>query len=212
VPHSTSRGPWEAAATPDSNGVPTIRDTHSVLLHAVIRPNRAGGQTPDIILAAVAVIAVGLSLAFLLRGEWIVAVLFGVELSALTLATRAWRRQARRRREELRLYPDRLEVRTFDGDQVTTDHLPTAWLTIEPPRKPAPSGIILCAAQRRVSIGRWLGAAQRDDLRQTLETTLALARRGGLAAATAPTRTWSSQDALRAPVDPAGWAGGAGQS
>lgn len=184
MPNPSLRGPWETAATPADNAAPGD-DTRAPLLHAVIRPNRSAGRKPAIVFVLVAVVAAGLSLPFVLQGEWIVAVIFGVELSALGLATRAYSRHAAQGCEELRLFSDRLEIRTQTGGQVTIKHLPTALVTIEPPHPPASSapGLVLCVAQRRLPIGVWLGAAQTENLRQTLETALALARRGGPATA-----------------------------
>lgn len=213
MPNPSTRGPWETAA-PTNVADATPETRRPVLLHAVIQPNRTDDRWPRLILIIVAIAFSALSLPFVLRGEPIVAVLLAIEVAALALATRAYRRWAGRRCEELILYADSLEVRIRTGDQVTVDRLPTAWLTIEPlgDDRRAPSGLVIRAAQRRMKIGRWLGPAHCDDLRQTLEAAVALARRGGLAASTAPTRTWSSRTALAVPVDPALWAGGAGRS
>ena len=208
MPNPSSRGPWETAASPAAT------DTHPVLLRAVIQPQRAEGRWPGIILILAAITSFGLSLPFLMRGEPIVAILFMVELTALGLAARACRRWARDRSEELTLFADRLEIITRIGGRVMTERLPTAWLAIEPDRvdpRPAP-GFVVCAAQHRVRVGGWLGPAQSQDLRRTLDAALVLARRGGLAASSAPVRTWSSRTALSVPVSPSLWVGGAGQS
>ena len=213
MPNPSSSGPWEIA--PSLPAADRRRDpTGSVLLRAVIQPQRAEGRWPEIILILAALVSLGLSLPFLMRGEPIVAILFMVELTALGLAARACRRWASDRVEELTLFADRLEITTRIGERVTTERLPTAWLTIEPDRadpRPAP-GFVVCAAPRRVRVGGWLGPAQSQDLRRTLEAALVLAQRGGLAASTAPVRIWSSRTPVAAPVDPTAWAGGPGRS
>lgn len=213
MPNPSSRGPWETAASSAAAEVQPD-PTHPMLLRAFIHPPHAEGRWLGMILILVAIISGGLSLPFLLRGEPMVAIVFMIELTALALAARACRRWAHDRSEELILFADRLEVTTRIGGRITVDRLPTAWMTIEPVRvdRGAAPGFVVYAAQRRLRIGGWLGSAQSQDLRRTLEAALVLARRGGLAASTAPARLWSSRNALAAPVDPALWAGGHGQS
>ena len=210
MPQTTPPGPWEITASPVD---PRHDVPRPVLFHAVIRPNHADDRSPRLILMLVGFIAVGLSLPSLMRGEPIVAILFLIELTALALMARVYRRWANGRFEELNLFNDSLEITTRIGGRVSTERLPTAWLKIEPvdTRHRAAPGFVVSAAERELRIGSWLGLAQSQDLHKALEDGLALARRG-LSASITSTSTWCSRTALADPVDPTLWAGGSGRS
>ena len=208
MPQPPFRGPWETAPL-----LPTDRTSSGpdacVLLHAVIRPNRTSDKTATIAFWAFTLVSAGLSLAFALCGQPVVSLLFALEMTGLALATRACRRSAADRVEEIFVFPDRLEVRTRIGGQTACEGLPTAWLALDPPS----SGpcLMLRVHRRRIRIAAWLGAAQRDDLHDALEMALATTRRGGLAVSAAAPRLWCSRSSPTRAVDPSAWTGSAGQ-
>lgn len=208
MPQPPFRGPWETAPPVQTDKTSSDADAR-LLLHAVIRPNRASDKAAALALSAFALVGAGLSLAFALRGQPVVSLLFALELTGLALATRACRRSAADRIEEIFVFPDRLEVRTRICGQTACEGLPTAWLTLDP--LSSGPGLILRVHRRRIRIASWLGAAQRDDLHDALEGALATTRRGGLAVSAAAPRLWCSRSSPTSPVDPSAWTGSAGQ-
>lgn len=208
MPQRPFRGPWETTPPPHTDKTSSGVDTR-LLLHALIRPNRTSDKAAALALSAFALVGAGLSLAFAWRGQPVVSLLFALELTGLALATRACRRSAADRVEEIFVFPDRLEVRTRIGGQTACEGLPTAWLTLDPPS--SEPGLILRVHRRRIRIASWLGAAQRDDLHDALEMALATTRRGGLAVSAAVPRLWCSRSSPTRPVDPSVWTGSAGQ-
>ncbi len=202
-------GPWDdVVVRPDIP--PVTRNDQTPLLKAVIRPNRSGARAALIALGLAGFIALALSWPLLMRGEPIMAVLFLIELSALSLATYACRRSAQDRSQEIIVFSDEIEIKTTIRGRTSVERLPTAWLTLRSP--PNGRGLILDTRRRPILVATWLGPGQRDDLHKTLDDVLALTRRGGLATSQAPTRLWCSRALAHAPIDPALWAGGAGQS
>lgn len=139
----------------------------------VLRPNAAMGQRQALqVLAGVGAMMVLATVRFIIVGAWPVLIFSAVDLGLLIWAFGASRRAAREL-EEVRLDAGGLTVRhvAANGSARVERLEPLAarveWEQATPPR------LWLSERGRRVSVGAFLGARERDEVRRVLEDGLA---------------------------------------
>ena len=133
-----------------------------------------------VVMAFVSVVSFAAGLAFLLMGAWPVVGFFGLDVLAIYWAFRVSFRRAKAS-EEIRLTPSELHVRrishrghvfefTFNPLWVRLDRITHAEFGIE--------RLYLVSKGRRIAIGNFLGAEEKESFSNALMAALQAARRG----------------------------------
>ncbi len=151
------------------------------LFSARLQPHRSLGRTGFLVLMAfVSVVSFAAGMAFLWMGAWPVFAFFGLDVLAIYGAFRIYFRRARAC-EEIRMTLSELSVRRIShrGHIVEFNFNPL-WVQLDRERH-AEFGIerlYLVSKGRRVSIGGFLGAEEKESFSNALMTALQAARRG----------------------------------
>ncbi|WP_298254915.1 DUF2244 domain-containing protein [Bradyrhizobium sp.] len=151
------------------------------LFSARLMPHRSLGRTGFLVLMAfVSVVSFAAGIAFLWMGAWPVFGFFGLDALAIYWAFRIYFRRAKAC-EEIRVTPSELYVRrishrghivefTFNPLWVRLDRETHAEFGIE--------RLYLVSKGRRISIGGFLGAEEKESFSNALMAALQAARRG----------------------------------
>jgi uncharacterized membrane protein len=151
------------------------------LFSATLTPHRSLNRTGFlVVMAFVSVVSFAAGVAFLLMGAWPVVGFFGLDVLAVYWAFRVNFRRAKAS-EEIRLTPSELHVRrishrghvvefTFNPLWVQLDREMHAEFGIE--------RLYLVSKGRRIAIGSFLGAEEKESLSNALMAALQAARRG----------------------------------
>jgi uncharacterized membrane protein len=151
------------------------------LFSATLTPHRSLNRTGFlVVMAFVSVVSFAAGVAFLLMGAWPVVGFFGLDVLAIYWAFRVSFRRAKAS-EEIRLTPSELSVRRIShrGQMVEFTFNPL-WVQLD--RKThAEFGIerlYLVSKGRRIAIGGFLGAEEKERFSNALMAALQAARRG----------------------------------
>ena len=156
-------------------------DREAELFSARLTPHRSLNRTGFlVVMAFVSVVSFAAGLAFLLMGAWPVFGFFGVDVLAIYWAFCISFRRAKAS-EEIRVTPSRLDVRrishrghvvefTFNPLWVQLDRKTHAEFGIE--------RLYLVSKGRRIAIGNFLGAEEKESFSNALMAALQAARRG----------------------------------
>jgi uncharacterized membrane protein len=151
------------------------------LFSARLTPHRSLNRTGFlVVMAFVSVVSFAAGVAFLLMGAWPVVGFFGLDVLAIYWAFRVSFRRAKAS-EEIRLTPSELSVRrishrghvvefTFNPLWVQLDRKTHAEFGIE--------RLYLVSKGRRIAIGSFLGAEEKESFSNALIAALQAARRG----------------------------------
>jgi uncharacterized membrane protein len=151
------------------------------LFSATLTPHRSLNRTGFlVVMAFVSVVSFAAGMAFLLMGAWPVFGFFGLDVLAVYWAFRVSFRRAKAS-EEIRLTPSELCVRrisprghvmefTFNPLWVQLDRKTHAEFGIE--------RLYLVSKGRRIAIGSFLGAEEKESFSNALMAALQAARRG----------------------------------
>jgi uncharacterized membrane protein len=151
------------------------------LFSARLTPHRSLNRTGFlVVMAFVSVVSFAAGVAFLLMGAWLVFGFFGLDVLAIYWAFRVSFRRAKAS-EEIRLTPSELHVRrishrghvvefTFNPLWVQLDRETHAEFGIE--------RLYLVSRGRRIAIGSFLGAEEKESFSNALMAALQAARRG----------------------------------
>ena len=151
------------------------------LFSALLTPHRSLNRTGFlVVMAFVSVVSFAAGVAFLLMGAWPVFGFFGLDVLAIYWAFRVNFRRAKAS-EEIRLTPSELHVRrishrghvvefTFNPLWVQLDREMHAEFGIE--------RLYLVSKGRRIAIGSFLGAEEKERFSNALMAALQAARRG----------------------------------
>lgn len=151
------------------------------LFSARLTPHRSLSRTGFLVLMAfVSVVSFAAGMAFLWMGAWPVFGFFGLDALAIYWAFRIYFRRAKAC-EEIRVTPSQLHVRRIShrGHVVEFTFNPL-WVQLDRERH-AEFGIehlYLVSRGRRISIGGFLGADEKESFSNALMTALQAARRG----------------------------------
>jgi len=152
-----------------------------VLLTATLTPHRSLNRTGFlVVMAFVSVVSFAAGMAFLLMGAWPVFGFFGLDVLAVYWAFRVSFRRAKAS-EEIRLTPSELCVRRISPrGHVMEFTFNPLWVQLE--RKVhAEFGVerlYLVSKGRRIAIGSFLGAEEKESFSNALMAALQAARRG----------------------------------
>src|SRR5580698_989416 len=151
------------------------------LFSARLTPHRSLNRTGFlVVMAFVSVVSFAAGIAFLLMGAWPVFGFFGLDVLAIYWAFRIYFRRANAS-EEIRVTPSQLHVRrishrghvvefTFNPLWVQLDRKTHAEFGIE--------RLYLVSKGRRIAIGNFLGAEEKESFSKALIAALHAARRG----------------------------------
>ena len=151
------------------------------LFSARLTPHRSLNRTGFlVVMGFVTVVSFAAGIAFLLMGAWPVFGFFGLDVLAIYWAFRIYFRRANAS-EEIRVTPSRLHVRrishrghvveyTFNPLWVRLDRKTHAEFGIE--------RLYLVSKGRRIAIGNFLGAEEKESFSKALIAALHAARRG----------------------------------
>src|ERR1700729_7095 len=151
------------------------------LFSALLTPHRSLNRTGFLVLMALlSVVSFAAGLAFLLMGAWPVFGFFGLDVLVIYWAFRINFRRARAS-EEIRVTPSELRVRRISHrGHVMEFSFNPLWVQLD--RKThAEFGIerlYLVSKGRRVAIGSFLGAEEKESFSKALMAALQAARRG----------------------------------
>jgi uncharacterized membrane protein len=151
------------------------------LFSARLTPHRSLNRTGFlVVMAFISVVSFAAGMAFLLMGAWPVFGFFGLDVLAIYWAFRINFRRARAS-EEIRVTPSELRVRRISHrGHVMEFSFNPLWVQLD--RKThAEFGIerlYLVSKGRRVAIGSFLGAEEKESLSKALMAALQAARRG----------------------------------
>ena len=151
------------------------------LFSARLKPHRSLSRTGFLVLMAfVSVVSFAAGMAFIWMGAWPVFGFFGLDALAIYWAFRIYFRRAEAC-EEIRLTPSELHVRRIShrGHIVEFTFNPL-WVQLDRERH-AEFGIehlYLVSKGRRISIGGFLGADEKESFSNALMAALQAARRG----------------------------------
>ena len=151
------------------------------LFSARLTPHRSLGRTGFLVLMAfVSVVSFAAGIVFLWMGAWPVFGFFGLDALAIYWAFRLYSRRAKAC-EEIRVTPSELYVRrTSHRGHVVEFTFNPLWVQLD--RKThAEFGIerlYLVSRGRRISIGGFLGAEEKESFSNALMAALQAARRG----------------------------------
>jgi uncharacterized membrane protein len=158
---------------------PKIKAAEPPLFTAVLTPHRS--LTPSgFMLVMMALVACSFiaGLAFWMMGAWPVVGFFGLDIALVQLAFRMNYRAARAA-EEIELTPSCLTVRKVTpGGRATEAEFNPFWTKLEIDRVPEIGVVALRLAShgRRVSLGSFLGPAEKEDFAEAFGAALAKAR------------------------------------
>jgi uncharacterized membrane protein len=156
-------------------------DGEAELFSARLMPHRSLNRTGFlVVMAFVTVVSFAAGIAFLVMGAWPVFGFFGLDVLAIYAAFRIYFRRARAC-EEIRVTPSELHVRrishrghvvefTFNPLWVQLDRKTHAEFGIE--------RLYLVSKGRRIAIGNFLGAEEKESFAKALMAALHAARRG----------------------------------
>ena len=151
------------------------------LFSATLTPHRSLNRTGFlVVMAFVSVVSFAAGVAFLLMGAWPVVGFFGLDVLAIYWAFRVNFRRAKAS-EEIRLTPSELHVRRIShrGHVVEFTFNPL-WVQLD--RKTHPEfgieRLYLVSRGRRIAIGSFLGAEEKESFSNALMAALQAARRG----------------------------------
>ena len=151
------------------------------LFSARLTPHRSLNRTGFlVVMGFVTVVSFAAGIAFLLMGAWPVFGFFGLDVLAIYWAFRIYFRRANAS-EEIRVTPSRLHVRrishrghvvefTFNPLWVQLDRITHAEFGIQ--------RLYLVSKGRRIAIGSFLGAEEKESFSKALMAALQAARRG----------------------------------
>jgi uncharacterized membrane protein len=151
------------------------------LFSATLTPHRSLNRTGFVVVMAfVSVVSFGAGIAFLLMGAWPVLGFFGLDVLAIYWAFRVNFRRARAS-EEIRVTPSELYVRkTSHRGHVMEFTFNPLWVQLD--RKiHVEFGIerlYLVSRGRRLAVGNFLGAEEKESFSKALMAALHAARRG----------------------------------
>jgi uncharacterized membrane protein len=156
-------------------------NSETELFSATLTPHRSLNRTGFlVVMAFVSVVSFAAGVAFLLMGAWPVFGFFGLDVLAVYWAFRISFRRAKAY-EEIRLTPSKLYVRrvSYRGHVMEFSFNPL-WVQLD--RKVhAEFGIerlYLVSKGRRIAIGSFLGAEEKESFSNALMAALRAARRG----------------------------------
>ena len=156
-------------------------NSETELFSATLTPHRSLNRTGFlVVMAFVSVVSFAAGVAFLLMGAWPVFGFFGLDVLAVYWAFRISFRRAKAY-EEIRLTPSKLYVRrvSYRGHVMEFSFNPL-WVQLD--RKVhAEFGIerlYLVSKGRRIAIGSFLGAEEKESFSKALMAALQTARRG----------------------------------
>jgi uncharacterized membrane protein len=142
------------------------------LFAAELRPRRSLSPLGfGLLMGAISALSFGAGLGFWLLGAWPVVGFLGLDVGLIYVAFRVsyWRA---RETESLRLAGDELVVRRVrPGGQAAEWRFHPYWVRVEDDL--GPHGLMLSSHGRRVTLGRFLGPAERRDLGLALAAALA---------------------------------------
>ena len=151
------------------------------LFSATLTPHRSLNRTGFlVVMAIVSVVSFAAGIAFLLMGAWPVVGFFGLDVLAIYWAFKISFRRAKAS-EEIRLTPSKLSVRRISHrGHVMEFSFNPLWVQLD--RKVhAEFGIerlYLVSKGRRIAVGSFLGADEKESFSKALMTALQAARRG----------------------------------
>ena len=154
---------------------------HAELFSARLTPHRSLSRTGFlVVMVMISLISFGAGLAFWIMGAWPIFGFFGLDAVAIYWAFRIQFRNAKAV-EEITVTPSEVRVRRIShrGHVVEWAFNPL-WVRIDQEAH-AEFGIerlFLVSRGRRVSIGRFLGADEKDSFVKALRSALQAARRG----------------------------------
>jgi uncharacterized membrane protein len=156
-------------------------NSETELFSATLTPHRSLNRTGFlVVMAFVSVVSFAAGVAFLLMGAWPVFGFFGLDVLAVYWAFRISFRRAKAS-EEIRLTPSKLYVRRVSHrGHVMEFSFNPLWVQLD--RKVhAEFGIerlYLVSKGRRIAIGSFLGAEEKESFSKALMAALQAARRG----------------------------------
>ena len=141
---------------------------------AVLYPNQPPpARNLVVLLAAVFGVAIGVSIGFVLAGAWPVVGFIGIELLLLA-ACLIWARRMATYAEHIRLDDTGLVIETTAGSRILRRwRFEPYWVRVRlDPVRPGETVLRLTAHGRTLTIGRFLNAAERNDVAAALEAAL----------------------------------------
>jgi uncharacterized membrane protein len=147
--------------------------------HAELRPHRSLPLRGfGIVMAILAVGSFLIGIGFLIRGAWPVTPFFGLDVALVYLAFRLSYRSARQR-EHLRLTEDALTLERVDvyGERQRWRFQPFWLRVIFEERDPDSNHLSLTSHGKSVTVGSFLGPAERREVAFSLKDALSLWRR-----------------------------------
>jgi uncharacterized membrane protein len=157
------------------------RDHEAELFSARLTPHNSLSRTGFlVVMAFVSVVSFAAGVVFLLMGAWPVLGFFGLDVLAIYWAFRISFRRAKAS-EEIRVTPSELSVRRISprGHVVEFSFNPL-WVQLDRITHPefGIEQLYLVSKGRRIAIGRFLGAEEKESFSNALMAALQTARRG----------------------------------
>ena len=151
------------------------------LFSARLRPHRSLNRTGFLVLMAfVSVVSFAAGMVFLLMGAWPVFGFFGLDVLAIHWAFRVYFRRAKAY-EEIRVTPSQLSLRRISHrGHVMEFTFNPLWVQLhrETHAEFGIERLYLVSKGRRISIGGFLGAEEKESFSNALMAALQAARRG----------------------------------